>query len=65
MEINITLDITDCRDCIFTYDHRGHGECWTECQHKDHSRGAYETILWGCQQSFAKTPDWCPLGLGG
>ena len=45
MKINIEIDITDCRDCPFKRDYRGHGECWAECIHKENGRGAYENIL--------------------
>ena len=65
MEITMTYDVTDCRDCPFANSYYGHGECWEECTHKENGRGAYEDILWGCQQSFAVVPEWCPIGLGG
>ena len=61
MKVLVELDITDCRDCPFTYRHSGHGECWTECRHKGNNRGAYENILWGCQDSFKEVPEWCPI----
>jgi hypothetical protein len=55
------IEVTDCRDCPFAHDHRGHGECWKECTHPQHNQGAYGNVLWGCQAKFTATPDWCPL----
>ena len=55
------IEVTDCRDCPFAGDHRGHGECWTECRHPQHNQGAYGNILWGCQEKFKTTPIWCPI----
>ena len=55
------IEVTDCRDCPFAGDHRGHGECWKECRHPQNNRGAYANILWGCQEQFKSTPSWCPL----
>jgi len=60
----IGIKVSDCRDCPFRYSHRGHGECWEECSHKDHKRDPYQNILWGCQREFSQTPIWCPLSLG-
>lgn len=65
MKVTTEYEVTGCNDCPFAYAHYGHGECWTECSHKNHGRGYYENILWGCQERFTRTPDWCPLGLGG
>lgn len=64
-KVNIEYEIMDCRDCPFAKLHTGHGECWTECHHKDHKQAAYENILWGCQEEFKRVPEWCPLGLAG
>lgn len=61
--MKIETEVTDCRDCPFRRDHRGQGECWTECGHEAHRRPAYGNILWGCQEQFQATPSWCPLGL--
>jgi hypothetical protein len=58
------IEVTDCRDCPFGHDHRGHGECWKECNHPQHNQGAYGNVLWGCQAKFEATPDWCPLKAG-
>jgi ribosomal protein L40E len=55
----------DCRGCLHRYETRGQGECWTECNHRDHGRPPYQNILWGCQEGFTEVPPWCPLGLGG
>ena len=63
MIVDIQYDITNCTDCPFKYNHRGHGECWTECLHKENGRKYYDNILWGCQEDFTKIPDWCPLPL--
>lgn len=63
MKKTIEIYVTDCRDCIFRYDHRGHGECWAQCDHEDHGRELFENILWGCQEEFKSIPEWCPLGL--
>ena len=57
----IAQEVTDCRDCPFAKSHYGHGECWTYCSHPENGREAFENILWGCQENFKKTPDWCPL----
>lgn len=57
----VEIGVTDCRDCPFARQHRGHGECWTECAHKGNGRGFYENILWGCQEDFKTIPEWCPL----
>lgn len=56
--------VTGCNNCPFTHRHVSQGECWTECAHKNHGRGYYENILFGCNQEFENTPAWCPLGLG-
>ncbi len=63
MKVLIEYDITDCRDCPFKYDHRGHGECWAECTHKDHGQQSYGNILYGCGEKFKSIPVWCPLKL--
>jgi hypothetical protein len=55
------IEVTDCQDCPFATDHRGHGECWKQCSHPQHSQGAYGNILWGCQEKFKATPNWCPI----
>jgi hypothetical protein len=55
------IEVTDCRDCPFANDHYGHGECWKECRHPQHSQGGHGNILWGCQEKFKATPVWCPL----
>ena len=55
------IEVTDCRDCPFATDHRGHGECWKQCSHPQHNQGAYGNILWGCQEKFKATPNWCPI----
>jgi len=55
------IEVTDCQDCPFANDHRGHGECWKECCHPQHNQGAYGNILWGCGAQFKATPSWCPL----
>ena len=64
MKINIEIDVTDCSDCPFTKDHRGHGECWSYCGNGGHGQEPYGDILWGCGGEFRKTPEWCPIGLG-
>ncbi len=56
-----TVEVTDCRDCPFRKQNRGHGECWDYCYHKEHGQKAYENILWGCQKEFTKIPKWCPI----
>ncbi len=56
-----TVEVTDCRDCPFARDHRGHGECWKECCHPQNNRGPYENILCGCQEQFKCVPKWCPI----
>lgn len=61
MKVQIEYEVKDCRDCPFRRSHRGHGECWEECGHKDNGKGCYENILWGCQEEFTAVPDWCPL----
>lgn len=63
MKVQIDIEVTDCRDCLFRSSFRGHGECWEECSHKESGKGAYENILWGCQEEFKEVPEWCPLGL--
>lgn len=63
MKVQIEYDITDCRDCPFRHFHVGQGECWSECSHNDHNQKWYDAILYGCQESFTKIPDWCPLPL--
>jgi len=63
MKVMIEYDITDCRNCPFRYAHRGHGECWSECSHKDNGRSSYENILYGCNEPFKVIPKWCPIGL--
>lgn len=63
MKIQLEIDIKNCTDCPFAKEHIGHGECWTECDHKNHNQGAYGNILWGCQSKFEKVPEWCPLGV--
>ncbi len=55
------IEVTDCRDCPFAKEHRGHGECWTYCSHKDSVRKGYETILFGCHDQFKQIPEWCSL----
>lgn len=55
------IEVTDCRDCPFANDHRGHGEGWKECRHPNHNQGAYGNILWGCGAKFKAVPDWCPI----
>jgi len=60
MSYQVTIEVTDCRDCPYKHDHRGHGECWAECNHPD-APGGYKNILWGCQESFEKVPGWCPI----
>ena len=62
--MKVTVDVTDCRDCPFRGSSRGHGECWEQCDHNENGRGAFKDILWGCQEDYKKTPEWCPLGLG-
>lgn len=57
------IRITDCRDCPYARDHKGHGECWKECWHPDEKGDTYG-IIWGCRESFTKIPKWCPFGLG-
>ena len=64
MEVTVKVDVTNCKNCPFARSHQGHGECWTECAHKDHGRDCYQNILWGCQEHFSKVPEWCPIGLG-
>ena len=64
MKVQIEVDVTDCRNCLFRSSIRGHGECWEECGHKDHNQESYGNILWGCQEQFKKIPIWCPLKLG-
>lgn len=63
MLVTVQYEITDCTNCIFAKGHSSHGECWTECAHKDHNRGYHENILWGCNQQFKQVPKWCPLGI--
>lgn len=63
MKVMIEYDIDNCGNCPFKRYHYGHGECWYECTHKDNGRGAYEDILWGCNEQFTQTPHWCPLPL--
>ena len=62
-KVTVEVEVSDCRDCPYKGAHRGQGECWTECNHKDHKQEAYGNILWGCQAEFEKVPDWCPIGL--
>ena len=59
--MHAVIEVTDCRDCPYANDHRGQGECWTECRHPKNNKSAYENILWGCQEQFKSTPIWCPL----
>ena len=54
------IEVTDCRDCPFRRSHRGHGENWTFCDHKD-SPEAYGSILWGGWEEFKELPEWCPI----
>ena len=55
------IEVTDCRDCPYAKDHRGHGECWKYCSHPQGHRPGYGDILWGCGAQFEATPAWCPL----
>lgn len=57
----LEVKVTDCRDCPMRKPNRGHGECWEYCSHPKNGRKPFEDILWGCQEEFKETPDWCPL----
>ena len=59
--MRIDLEVTNCEDCPLAKAHRGHGECWTYCSHPNHGRASYEDILYGCNEKFKGTPNWCPL----
>lgn len=59
--MKLEIEVKDCKSCPMAHYHRGHGECWTECRHPDHGREAYESILFGCYESFKGVPKWCPL----
>lgn len=63
MKVKIEYEIDNCTNCPFKYYHYGQGECWYECSHKDHNRGAYANILYGCNEKFQNIPEWCPLKL--
>jgi hypothetical protein len=65
MKVNVTLDITDCRDCPFKRHHYGQDGSWELCGHPNLETEAYGNILWGAQEQFKGVPDWCPFGLGG
>jgi len=60
MSEQVTIEVTDCRDCPYRYDNRSHGECWAECSHPE-APGGFKNILWGCQEHFEKVPGWCPI----
>ena len=59
--MKLEVEVKDCRDCPMRHSHRGHGECWEECCHPEFPGGAYDNILWGCQESFKEIPKLCPL----
>lgn len=61
VKVTMEYEVTNCSDCPFKHYHYGHGECWYECSHKYHGRGAYGNILWGCQEKFTEVPEWCPV----
>lgn len=61
MKVIVEINVDNCLNCPFKKEHRGHGECWTYCSHPDKTVKPYEDILWGCQESFTKTPTWCPI----
>lgn len=58
--MQVTISVTNCLDCPFKKDHRGHGECWAYCSHPDAPTN-YDNILWGCAAYFKEIPSWCPL----
>ena len=53
----LVLDVRSCGDCPLLRTHRGHGEGFDYCSHKDHGRKGYEDII----HNKALIPDWCPL----
>lgn len=59
--MKVIIEVTDCRDCPFAKEHRGHGECLMFCSHKDAGRKGYENVLFGCFEKFKEIPEWCPL----
>lgn len=56
----LTLEITNCEDCLLKKSHKGHGECFEYCSHPDSPDG-YQSIIHGCQEKFTETPSWCPI----
>lgn len=61
-KITIEIVVNDCRDCYFTYRHRGHGEAWEECSHPDSDEWP-GNIINGYDEDCESIPIWCPLGL--
>lgn len=58
----VVINVTDCRDCPFRKQHRGHGECWDYCSNQNTGLGLYDRILFGCNQpSNFRPPNWCPV----